>query len=66
MPLRCPTCTHEVLPLPQNKSFPFCSARCREVDLGKWLLEEYRVPGEAAEVEDDEKPNVPGNRDEEA
>jgi endogenous inhibitor of DNA gyrase (YacG/DUF329 family) len=23
---------------------PFCSARCRQIDLGKWLNEEYRVP----------------------
>ena len=25
---------------------PFCSKRCADLDLGKWLNEEYRVPGE--------------------
>jgi endogenous inhibitor of DNA gyrase (YacG/DUF329 family) len=24
--------------------FPFCSPRCRLIDLGRWLGEEYRVP----------------------
>ncbi len=27
---------------------PFCSARCANVDLGRWLGEEYRVPGDDA------------------
>lgn len=30
-----------------NDHFPFCSARCRGVDLGKWLDEGYSVPVEA-------------------
>ena len=38
---RCPTCKQDVLPRAENKSFPFCSNRCRLVDLGKWLNEEY-------------------------
>jgi uncharacterized protein len=29
-----------------NKFWPLCSERCSLVDLGKWLGEEYRVPGE--------------------
>lgn len=28
-------------PLPTN--FPFCSKRCKSIDLGKWLNEEYRI-----------------------
>lgn len=28
-------------PLPAN--FPFCSKRCKSLDLGKWLNEEYRI-----------------------
>jgi endogenous inhibitor of DNA gyrase (YacG/DUF329 family) len=31
-----------------NKLFPFCSERCHLVDLGRWLGEEYRVPGPTA------------------
>jgi endogenous inhibitor of DNA gyrase (YacG/DUF329 family) len=29
----------------QNKLFPFCSERCHLVDLGRWLGEDYRIPG---------------------
>ena len=41
--------------------WPFCSHRCRLIDLGKWLGEEYRVPAEPAGVDlgvdlDPEKP----------
>lgn len=41
----CPICGKPVAPRPQNRSAPFCSDRCKLVDLAKWLGEEYRVPG---------------------
>ena len=28
---------------------PFCSARCADIDLARWLNESYRVPGETSE-----------------
>ncbi|HET9595248.1 MAG TPA: DNA gyrase inhibitor YacG [Anaeromyxobacteraceae bacterium] len=31
-----------------NSAFPFCSDRCRLLDLGRWLGEEYRIPGPRA------------------
>jgi hypothetical protein len=34
-----------VLPRSENAAFPFCSSRCKLLDLGKWLGEEYRIPG---------------------
>ncbi|MEI7892503.1 MAG: DNA gyrase inhibitor YacG [Myxococcales bacterium] len=40
----CPICKNEVQERPNNRSFPFCSARCQTVDLGRWLQEGYRVP----------------------
>jgi endogenous inhibitor of DNA gyrase (YacG/DUF329 family) len=40
---------------PANRFRPFCSERCRMVDLGTWAGESYRVPG--AEVEDREHPD---------
>jgi endogenous inhibitor of DNA gyrase (YacG/DUF329 family) len=40
----CPICGAEVTPRSANKAFPFCTARCKSIDLGKWLNEEYRVP----------------------
>jgi len=33
-----------VAPREQNKAFPFCSPRCKLVDLGKWLGDKYSVP----------------------
>lgn len=41
----CPICGRPAAPRP-DRAFPFCSDRCRLVDLGKWLGEAYRVPGE--------------------
>jgi uncharacterized protein len=42
----CPICG-KPSELPQHR--PFCSARCRQVDLGRWLSESYRVPGAPAQ-----------------
>ncbi len=33
---------------------PFCSRRCADVDLGRWLTGQYRVPGPAPEAFEDE------------
>lgn len=41
---RCPQCGEPVGRLPQNRAFPFCSPRCKRVDLGRWLGEEYAIP----------------------
>lgn len=42
----CPTCqkTLEVRRIEDWPHFPFCSARCKLIDLGRWLGEDYRVP----------------------
>jgi endogenous inhibitor of DNA gyrase (YacG/DUF329 family) len=44
----CPICGKPAGPRPENRSHPFCSDRCRLVDLGKWLGEAYRIPGPRA------------------
>lgn len=59
MPLKvkCPTCRKEV-PWEENPHRPFCSERCRLIDLGAWTQERYRIAGdnvERREDEDDEK-----------
>ena len=54
--VRCPTC-REITNWEGNPSRPFCSKRCRTVDLGAWLDERYRIPGEPlplSEADDDE------------
>lgn len=40
---RCPTCKKEAKPRAGNPAFPFCSERCKAIDLGKWFNGEYRV-----------------------
>ena len=45
---RCPICKAPASPRSVNRAFPFCSERCRLVDLGRWLSEGYRIPGPAA------------------
>jgi uncharacterized protein len=45
MESRCPICKSAVREgRPQNPSAPFCSARCRTIDLGRWLDGAYRIP----------------------
>lgn len=46
MQAKCPTCGRPVAWTAENRERPFCSVRCKLVDLGAWLAEEHRVPGE--------------------
>ncbi len=43
-PIRCPIC--EGVVADTLTTFPFCSARCRTIDLGNWLDEKYTVGGD--------------------
>ena len=52
MSLECPTCKARVATVDDNPAFPFCSARCKLVDLGNWLGGVYRTPGEPAYPEE--------------
>jgi endogenous inhibitor of DNA gyrase (YacG/DUF329 family) len=49
----CPQCGKSVEWAPENAHRPFCSERCKLVDLGAWASESYRVPVE-------ENPDEPG------
>jgi len=42
----CPTCGQAVEWRPENAFRPFCSKRCKLIDLGEWASEGYRVPAE--------------------
>ncbi len=57
--LRCPICKREVEL--DNPDMPFCSERCRIVDLGNWASEKYVVstPMQQSEVEELEQPEPP-------
>ncbi|HVP60887.1 MAG TPA: DNA gyrase inhibitor YacG [Myxococcaceae bacterium] len=50
----CPVCKKPAERRGRNPAFPFCSQRCRRIDLGRWFGEEYRVPSTTAEG--DEQP----------
>jgi endogenous inhibitor of DNA gyrase (YacG/DUF329 family) len=57
----CPTCRTKFEPA-ENQSSPFCSTRCQQVDLGRWLDERNSMPYidlEADEVPEDEAPPAP-------
>ena len=44
----CPICGRPT----QLRHQPFCSTRCANIDLGRWLGEAYRVPVEESETDD--------------
>jgi len=45
--VRCPTCGGDSVYSPKNEARPFCSVRCKSVDLGAWASEDFRVPESA-------------------
>lgn len=46
---KCPACGRAVEWLPENRYRPFCSERCKMLDLGAWASEGYRIPGPPAD-----------------
>ncbi|MDE3180303.1 MAG: DNA gyrase inhibitor YacG [Acidobacteriota bacterium] len=46
---RCPICRREI---EKSASYPFCSERCRLIDLGNWLGGRYRISSPAGAVHD--------------
>ncbi|MFN4062586.1 DNA gyrase inhibitor YacG [Azoarcus communis] len=50
--VRCPQCGKNVEWTPASTYRPFCSARCRQLDLGAWASESYRVPTSPPDTED--------------
>ncbi len=42
--VKCPICAKHVDWLPEHRYKPFCSERCKLVDLGEWLTEEKKLP----------------------
>ncbi len=47
--MTCPICTRDTDP----KYRPFCSRRCADVDLAKWLTGSYAIPAAPEEQADD-------------
>ena len=58
----CPICGRlmEAQSLAEWPHFPFCSPRCKTIDLGRWLGETYRIPADEPEDEPSfEEPDLP-------
>lgn len=47
---KCPECGHPST----REQWPFCSARCRDMDLNRWLSGAYVIPGTPLDEEDTE------------
>ncbi|HEY6182356.1 MAG TPA: DNA gyrase inhibitor YacG [Terriglobales bacterium] len=60
--LSCPTCKKPVNK--SNEDFPFCSDRCRLIDLGKWASGEYVISSPVTDIEDevDFRPRVDSDK----
>jgi len=50
--VRCPACSGPSLYAPSNAFRPFCSARCKNLDLGAWASESFKLPAVSADSED--------------
>lgn len=53
---RCPTCKTAIGASADTRWRPFCSQRCKQVDLGAWLNESYRIPAVEQDDADDPPP----------
>lgn len=42
----CPTCKKKGTWTKENPCRPFCSERCKLIDLGDWAAEKHKIPGE--------------------
>ncbi|MBD3670519.1 MAG: DNA gyrase inhibitor YacG [Gammaproteobacteria bacterium] len=55
--VKCPTCGKQVEWTEINEFKPFCSERCKLIDLGAWADESHRIPGEEVpQFPDDDDP----------
>jgi len=56
--LRCPICKQ---PVPAKaEDFPFCSARCRLIDLGKWASGAYVISSPVQDISEAVEESAPG------
>ena len=61
--LRCPICKKPVRS--KNPEFPFCSERCRTIDLGKWASGQYVISSPVKDTEDEFGPESEAERSDE-
>ncbi len=54
----CPTCHAKGTWTPENKFRPFCSDRCKLIDLGEWADEGHKIPGDPVQLDDPDDENL--------
>ncbi|HEX5472050.1 MAG TPA: DNA gyrase inhibitor YacG [Lacipirellulaceae bacterium] len=62
--MRCPICNRE-FERETSSALPFCSERCRTIDLGRWLGESYHlrvIPDPEGDEVPEDQPGSPGNQ----
>ncbi|MBX2994363.1 MAG: DNA gyrase inhibitor YacG [Bdellovibrionaceae bacterium] len=52
--VKCPRCGTRASFSPENPFRPFCSERCKLIDLGQWADESFRIPAEHTDVSEDQ------------
>ncbi len=52
--VNCPTCSAQVEWTEINKFRPFCSQRCKQIDLGAWAEEKYVIPAVTPPPDEDD------------
>lgn len=57
--VNCPRCAARVEWRSDNPWRPFCSERCKMMDLGAWASESYRIP--VVEQDDGDSPEIPAD-----
>ncbi|MBA3660904.1 MAG: DNA gyrase inhibitor YacG [Gammaproteobacteria bacterium] len=55
--ITCPTCKKTSVWDTQNAFRPFCSERCKLIDLGDWASEKHRVAGDPVSNQDEDDTN---------
>lgn len=52
--VHCPTCGRIVEWVVLQRYKPFCSERCKLIDLGQWAAEDHKIPGESVMMDNSE------------
>jgi len=60
--VKCPTCGRSIEWSQQNPYRPFCSERCKLIDLGAWLTEQRSIPGDAIPRNEENDETTPRDR----
>ena len=55
--ITCPICGKEKTWRVENLFRPFCSERCKLIDLGEWACDQYKIPGNPAEPKESSDEN---------